>query len=234
MIIAGPCLYADKTDYNEILQTAVQLQGIADRFRCKIIGGGTTPEKYMPGIGYEGVELLKEIQKKYRLKCGTEVHTPNQVVQFMDLDFLWVGARNSQNYTLLEYLSCHSGPIFIKRGTGMTVEEIIGIYDIMVMKHYNPPLIVDRGVVNIDRQPNSRWSPDLKGIIQIKKERPDMFENLVIDCSHSVGQKDYIEDTYKAFKAIGVNHFMFECTASGKSKTDQGHMLSVQELKDIL
>jgi hypothetical protein len=43
-----------------------------------------------------------------------------------------------------------------------------------------------------------------------------------------------VGDVYRAFKAVGVDHFMFECTIDGKSVTDQAHMLSVSELAEIL
>ena len=97
------------------------------------------------------------------------------------------------------------------------------------------PYIIERGINTFDRQPDSRWSPDLKGIIRVKNERPDIFSRLVVDCSHSVGRKEYSGDVYRAFKAIGVQHFMFECSiAPEKSKTDKGQILSIEELEEIL
>ena len=128
----------------------------------------------------------------------------------------------------------YKGEVFLKRGFGMTVDETIGIYDIMKKRHNKDCYIIDRGINTFDRLDDSRWSPDLKGAIRLKKERPDIFERLVIDCSHSTGRKELIADVYKAFKAIGVKHFHFECTSDGKSRTDKRHMISVKKLKKIL
>jgi 3-deoxy-D-arabino-heptulosonate 7-phosphate (DAHP) synthase len=122
----------------------------------------------------------------------------------------------------------------IKRGFGMTADEAIGIYDLCEKKFGKQIYLIDRGIVTFDRHPVSRWSPDLKGVLWIKNERPDIFSRLVIDCSHSVFDKRMVGDVYRAFRAVGVEHFMFECTIDGKSLTDQAHMLSVAELADIL
>jgi 3-deoxy-D-arabino-heptulosonate 7-phosphate (DAHP) synthase len=233
MIIAGPCLYTDKEDHDDIIKTAESLMSVADVFRCKIFGGGTSVDKYFPGIGIEGLKDLEFIQEMLLPVC-TEVHDLSHLKLCNNLHGIWIGARNSQNYTLLAGLSGYDGLILLKRGTGMTINELMALYDIMKVRHGVDCYIVERGVVTIDRQTDSRWSPDLKGIIQIKFDRPDIFERIIIDCSHSVGRKEYINDIYRAFKAIGIKNYMFECTYSGKSKTDSGHMLSVEELKSIL
>jgi len=234
MIIAGPCLYTDKSEKERFLETAEALKETVDLFRCKIWGGGTTPEKYCYGMSSNGIGLLEHIEREI-MPVSTEIHCLDHLFETLQLSSIWIGARNSQNYSLLSSLSIiKDKQLFIKRGTGMTIDELIGIADIMRLKHGVKVSMIERGVVGIDRQEFSRWSPDLKGILRLKIERPDIFKDLVVDCSHSVGKKEYIQGTYDAFKAIGVNSFMFECTIDGKSKTDQGHMLSVKELENII
>lgn len=233
MIFAGPCLYAEPDDTSMVINTAKSLVGIADMFRCKIYGGGTRLDRYMPGVRTEGLNTLHYIDREI-LPTGTEIQSMDQYYYCKGLSFLWIGARNSQNYSLIEDVAGYPCPMLIKRGAAMTVDELIGIYDIARKRSFLDVYVVERGISDIDRQPLSRWSPDLKGCIRLKHERPDIFDKLVVDCSHSVGTKTYIEDLYAAFLAIGVKHFMFECTIDGKSKTDQNHMLSVGELLDIV
>jgi 3-deoxy-D-arabino-heptulosonate 7-phosphate (DAHP) synthase len=235
MIFAGPCLYIDETSAQEVYDTAKELanMGKVVYFRCKLWGGGTVPSRYFPGIGKHGLSLFDKIREL--IPVGTEVQTPSQYKLCVEhVDYVWIGARNSQNYGLRKYilqarLEGKKIAYIIKRGFAMTVDELYGLYDID-----HPDYIIDRGILTIDPMPRSRFAPDLKGIIRIKNERPDIFENIIIDCSHSNFRKEYIKDTYIAFKAIGVNHFMFECTATGQSITDQEHMLSVQEFNEIL
>lgn len=238
MIIAGPCLYVDHTDRDMILETAKALKGTADYFRCKLWGGGTSPEKFAAGIGNKGLEILSYIRGEL-MPTMTEVQNNHQVMacRHHNIDGVWVGARNSQNYALIDdvYKYWSNARLFmVKRGAGMTIDEVIGLVDIY-RKIYNIDVyIIERGINTFDRKDDSRWSPDLKGMIRLKHERPDIFERICVDCSHSVGVSDYIHDTYAAFKAVGVQHFMFECTIGGISQTDQNQMLSVAELKEIL
>jgi 3-deoxy-D-arabino-heptulosonate 7-phosphate (DAHP) synthase len=234
MIIAGPCSYIDLSDDGEILDTAVELKGVADWYRVKPYLGGTRPDRFMKGMEYSAHLMLKHINSTI-MPVGIEVQTAAQLVEMHTaISYAWIGARNSANYGLLEELRFYKGPLLIKRGPAMTVDETIGLYDILRDIYKFEPMIIERGIVTIDRTDTSRWSPDLKGVIRIKNERPDIFRKLVIDCSHSVGVANYVADTYRAFKAIGCQHFMFECTASGKSRTDQGQMISVKQLKEIL
>lgn len=234
MIIAGPCSYVDYSQEQDILETAIQLNGVADYFRCKIWLGGTTPEKYHIGMGYCGLGLLGQIDSSF-MPVMTEVQITNHIKACKHyVSSIWVGARNSQNYGLFSYLSKWHGQLFIKRSPGMTINEVVGVHDIFKDIYNKNVSIIERGINTFDRQEDSRWSPDLKGVMRIKHERPDVFEKMIIDCSHSVGQKKYIEDAYRAFKSIGCNHFMFECTASGESKTDQNHVISVDRLKEII
>ena len=164
----------------------------------------------------------------------TEVQCNKHISKCCNLPAIWIGARNSQNYKLLEQASDFKGELFIKRGFGMTTIETIGLFDIMKTINKKSVYIIDRGINTFDRQALSRWMPDIRCAIQLKYERPDIFDRLVIDCSHSVGNKYYIADTYRAFKAIGVKHFMFECSATGFTRTDQAQNLTVDELKGIL
>lgn len=238
MIIAGPCLMAtaDEDEIKNVVDTARQLVGTADLYRCKLWGGGTVPEKYVPGVGVEGVFVLSMISKDI-MPTATEVQTEHQIWACDgNIDVVWIGARNSQNYGLLECLRhLRHSEIMIKRGFGMPISETIGMYDIMTKIIKKDVYLVDRGINTFDRQPDSRWSPDLRGVLQIKNDRPDIFDKLVIDCSHSVFRKSYIPDVYRAFKSVGCQHFMFECMARPEQAVaDKAHCLSVKELKEIL
>lgn len=235
MIIAGNCLLCSdaEEDIKSVVDTAKSLIGIAAYFRCKVVGGGTTPEKYKEGIGFrKGIEILESINSE--IPTGTEVHTLSHVEECRNLSFVWVGARNSQNYTLLEHLKYFPGEVFIKRGIGMTVEETSGIYRIMTEIHNKPVHIIERGIVNINGKENSRWSISLNDVLYFKFYHSELFENLIIDCSHSAGRIQYVPEIYKSTKAIGCKKFMIECTKSGLSQTDQNHMISVSELEHII
>lgn len=229
MIVAGPCLWTTLKMEKSILRTAEELkkQEISQMFRVKLWGGGTRKDRYFPGVGAFGIDCLAEINTF--IPTITEVQTTNQFDAVRShLHSVWIGARNSQNYALLDYIATSGERWMVKRGPSMTIQETIDLYDM-----FEPDYIIERGIVTIDRRDDSRWSPDLKGIIHLKVSRPDIFDKIIVDCSHSAGRKEYVESIYRAFKAIGIKHFMFECTHDGQSETDAGHMLSVAELLKI-
>jgi len=236
MIIAGPCLW-NIGDDAAIKLTADNLKGTADYFRVKLWGGGTTPEKYFPGIGNSDDHL-----KAFKLTADlgnviTEVQTPEHIASALfGLSGVWIGARNCHNYGLIEKVFMAANRLqFVgfKRGPGVTIAETIDLYRLYTERGKVQPWIIERGINTIDRGTAGRWSPDLKIAYYLKHERPEIFDRLVIDCSHSAGEKRFVFDVYHAFKAIGCKNFMFECL-DGDSKTDRDHMMTTSELKEGL
>jgi 3-deoxy-7-phosphoheptulonate synthase len=234
MIIAGPCLFNDVSEEKNIIECAHELRGHITHFRCKVWGGGTSVEKYRSGMGAYGIDILSEINKK--IPAGTEVQIPSQIKLcdgiLNSLNFIWIGARNCQNYSLLKQAANFSGELMIKRHPGMILDEFINLYFIMKEIHKREVYLIERGIHNISG--NGRWGINLNDIVFLKCHFPEIFDKLIIDCSHSVGDYELIKDTYQAMKAIGVKHYMFECTLDGYSKTDYQHMLSVGQLLNII
>lgn len=232
MIIAGNCFIANKDDIDLVIATAQSLKSIADLFRVKVIGGGTRPDRYNYGFVVDAVETIQECNKI--IPTITEVHTPSHINRFNYLPGLWIGARNCQNYSLLESFKFYAGKKFIKRNMGMTVKELCDLYDVCKEVLRFTPWIIERGTIDISRDDNSRWSITLNDVLKLKNDRPDIFDRLVVDCSHSTGRSEFVGDCYEAMKAIGVQHFMFECTVDGSSSSDARQMISVNKLKNIL
>lgn len=239
MIIAGPCLLNDnQAEIDNCVETARQLRFISGeiRFRCKLWGGGTTPEKYKNGIGKEGINVFRQIKINTGLLMGTEVQSKDHFMQNETCNFLWVGARNSHNYSLLQELGFvarnFGTTIFIKRGAGMTVDEIIGVYDICNKIHGYKPWIIERGINTFCRTDAVRWMPDFQGMLRILQERPEI--NLMLDVSHSTFKKEHIFPMIKAACALGVKHFMLEVYADPTlTQSDKAHALSVEEFKPM-
>lgn len=234
MIIAGYCLFDNMSRTNSLYRTAGLLKGIVDGFRCKLWGGGTTPEKYMGGVGEKGLPVLQYINDNI-MPAGTEVQTPEHVVFSVGLSYIWVGARNSQNYGLLKSLRNYEGDVFIKRGAGMLIDEVYGIYDIMKDKYNKEVYIIERGINTFDRIDKARWTIDLRSLLRIKNERKDIFSRLMVDCSHGAGDRNYINDIYKATKVIGIKHHMFECYDDiSNTQTDKEQAITTFALKKII
>jgi len=245
LIIAGPCTF-NTGDEKAIKLTANNLRGVIDIFRVKLWAGGTAPDRWFPGIGESEPHSAGQFLMNLGLPIATEVQTPGQIAHCADwyFDTVWIGARNSQNYGLLQELfneaykqntnSNHTFKnVMLKRGAGMTIDETINLYGIMHQLGGIQPYIIERGITSLDRSYGGRWTADLKIAYVFKHDYPHLFDKLVVDCSHSVGEKKYVEDVYTAFKSIGVKNFMFE-VFDGTSKTDVNQILTSDELKKIL
>ena len=78
------------------------------------------------GLGEEGLELLAEARQVTGLPIVTEVMSPEQVPLVMRYaDMLQIGARNMQNYALLQAVGKANHPVLLKRGMMSTIEELL-------------------------------------------------------------------------------------------------------------
>lgn len=241
-IYAGPCLLNDnKAEIEDCYKTAGRLTEIDNdiRFRCKLWGGGTTPEKYITGIGFDGIEIIDNITGK--LKTGIEIKDGSLLEDYRNelgnINYIWIAARSAQNYELLGcvygYLdNSNCNEVLIKRHPGMTVDEIIGIHDICEKIYGYKPIIIERGINTFCRTEEQRWMPDFQGMLKILRERPDI--ELCFDVSHACGKASHILPMTKAAVSLGVKNFMFEVMNSpALSQTDKKQILNIEEFRQV-
>jgi 3-deoxy-7-phosphoheptulonate synthase len=234
MIIAGPCLMYDKSDNDWVIETALQCAEAGfDMFRCKLWGGGTSKEKWFDGVGQDGIKILYDIDNII-IPAGTEVRTPEEFAMCKNLSFVWVGARNCQNYSLMKSMAKSEQTVLIKRGQWLGVDSAIKMYQCWKEMLPNAKVyLCERGTIGIDRPDGSRFALSLNDILMIAEKIGK--ENLFVDISHAVEDAQYIEASYKSLKAIGIDNFMFECYNDiSKTKTDVKQAVSVQRLKEIV
>ena len=78
------------------------------------------------GLGVEALRYLAEARDRTGLPTITEVMEPNQVDIVAEYaDILQIGARNMQNYSLLNAAGRVARPVMLKRGFGATIEELL-------------------------------------------------------------------------------------------------------------
>jgi 3-deoxy-D-arabino-heptulosonate 7-phosphate (DAHP) synthase len=242
-IYAGPCLIQNTQEsIDNAHKTAMRLAEINKDifFRCKLWGGGFTYEKYVNGIGKEGLQVLKDIKRESGLRVGIEIRTFYEMATIFNVcDYIWIGARNSQNYSLLEALghfikSCEKLiPVSIKRSPGMTYEEVWGIYDICEKRFGFKPAMIERGINTFAKiLPKTRWLTDFNSMISLIKDRPDI--ELAYDPSHASGDSNLIFPLVKASYAIGVRNYMFEVYDNPEiTNTDKFQALDIKEFLKI-
>ncbi len=121
-LIAGPCA----------VESQVQMAGVARRVKAagaQLLRGGAFKPRTSPysfqGLGQPGISMLTEAGREAGLPVVTEITDPRQLEDLDQVDILQVGARNMQNFALLQALGQVRKPVLLKRGMSATVTELL-------------------------------------------------------------------------------------------------------------
>jgi 3-deoxy-7-phosphoheptulonate synthase len=201
--MAGPCsVEADP----QMLGTAwdVKMAG------AHIIRGGAFKPRSSPysfqGLAEEGLKMLAKARDLTGLGIVTEVMDSTDV----DLveayaDVLQVGARNSQNFSLLKRLGRCCKPILLKRGMMNTVEEFLCSAEYLLAGGNPNVILCERGIRTFET--STRNTLDLSSVLAIK-ERSHL--PVIVDPSHASGKAHYVAPLSKAALAVGADGLMVE------------------------
>src|SRR5437016_5917471 len=120
VVMAGPCAVEGASQVEETAR-AVSEAG------CAVLRGGAFKPRTSPyafqGLGAEGARLLFDSAQRNGLATVDEVMEPAQLPSLERAALLQAGARNMQNFTLLQALARSRRPVLLKRGPAATVEE---------------------------------------------------------------------------------------------------------------
>ncbi len=143
-VIAGPCAVES---YDQVLEAAVAAKDAG----AHILRGGAFKPRSSPysfqGLGEEGLKILKSVGEKVGLPIITEVMTPELGDLVADYaDILQVGARNMQNFALLEKVGKISRPVLLKRGLMSTIEELLRSAEYILSNGNRNVILCERGI----------------------------------------------------------------------------------------
>ena len=239
-IISGPCSVESE---EMIVDWSLKMKELGvDALR----GGAYKPCTYpiteaigdwKEGLREDGLRFLLTAKKESGLPIVSEIMDVSQINQLsMDtIDYIQVGTRNFQNYTLLDELGKLDKPILLKRGTWGTLDEILGACERILDGGNNKIAICLRGVVGMPSYrhifPSTRWAPDLMMIPALQK-----FTNIPIiyDPSHSTGYRDFVVPISKGAMAVGADGLIVECHPNPRlSISDPDQAIGIEELKQI-
>src|SRR5512133_2073397 len=202
-IIAGPCSVEDRS---QLLETA---QAIREAGGQALRGGAykprTSPYAFQ-GLGEEGLELLAEAREATGLPIVTEVMTPELVPTVTKYaDVLQIGARNMQNFALLNAAGESQHPVLLKRGISATIEEFLMAAE-YILSHGNRRVILcERGIRTFETA--TRNTTDINAIPVLKSLT---HLPVILDPSHSTGDSAYVTAIAKAAVAAGADGLIIE------------------------
>ena len=202
-VMAGPCSVEDR---EQVMRTAVHVKKHGANF---LRGGAykprTSPSEFQ-GLKLEGLKLLAEAREKTGMPIITEVkdtETLKQVAEYADI--LQIGARNMQNFSLLEALGEIKKPVMLKRGPSATVKEWLMAAEYIVARGNYQVILCERGIRTFET--TTRNTLDL-GILPILREMTHL--PIIVDPSHGTGRVAAVTPMARAAAATGVDGIMVE------------------------
>jgi len=229
--IAGPCSF-ESVEHCYKMASIVSLLG-ATHLRSGVFRAGTYPGK---NFGWIDNELIKEyhaISKSVGLKNIIEVlEYSEKTMDFLNenCDVFQVGARAQQHYQLLRTLGQYNKPIFLKRNTGCTVDEVLGSCEHLLVGGAKEIYIIERGSSTFHT--DVRWAP-MPHIIPSIKSICDI--PVIMDASHSTGRRDLVPSMTLAGVAAGADGVLIEVHDNPeKSLSDADQAIDLNTFKDLI
>ena len=227
-IIAGPCSVESE---EQIMESA---RGVRAAGAVALRGGAykprTSPYEFR-GLGERGLQFLAEARAETGLAIITEVMTPSDVelvAQYTDI--FQIGARNSQNYLLLEEVGKAGKPVMLKRGLSMLIEEWILAAE-YVMAQGNPDVMLcERGIRTYET--STRNTLDVSAVPVVKKLS---HLPILIDPSHAAGKRAFVGSLSLAAIAAGADGLMIEAHPDpDHALSDGAQSISIDEFQALM
>lgn len=201
-MIGGPCSIEGLDKLDEVA-AAVKDSG-ANMLRGGAFKPRTSPYSFQ-GLGQEGLDMLEAVGKKYDLPVVTEVMAVDQVHLFDGIDMYQVGARNMQNFDLLKAIGQTSKPVLLKRGMAASIEDLLMSAE-YILAHGNPNVILcERGIRTYETSTRNTLDLSAIPVLRSKTHLP-----IVVDPSHAVGKREWVESMAMAAVAAGADGLIIE------------------------
>jgi 3-deoxy-7-phosphoheptulonate synthase len=202
-VMAGPCAVESR---EQLLESAIAVrQGGAHMLRGGAFKPRTSPYSFQ-GMGHEGLKILAEARQETGLPVVTEVMAPEQVPLVSTYaDVLQIGARNMQNFALLNAVGEAQRPVLLKRGMMSTVEELLMSAE-YILSHGNDRVILcERGIRTFEKY--TRNTLDISAVPLLKQLS---HLPVVVDPSHGTGKWELVAAVSKAAVAAGADGLIIE------------------------
>jgi 3-deoxy-7-phosphoheptulonate synthase len=203
VMMAGPCT----------VESEEQLMAAAHAARdggATVLRGGAYKPSTSPygfrGLGAAGLKLLALARQQTGLAVVTEVMTPAEVELVAEYaDILQIGARNMQNYYLLDEVGRFGKPVLLKRGFSATIEEWLLAAE-YILAQGNPNVILcERGIRTFERM--TRNTVDINAVPLVKQLS---HLPIVVDPSQGTGKRSLVASVALAAVAAGADGLIVE------------------------
>jgi 3-deoxy-7-phosphoheptulonate synthase len=204
ILMAGPCA----VEGEELVRSVARAVHAAG---ARILRGGAYKPRTSPysfqGLGTTGLKILREAADELGMAVVSEIMDVSQLEHMLPMvDILQVGARNVQNFTLLQALGQCDRPVLLKRGMSSTMDEWLMAAEYIMSGGNQRVIVCERGIRAFGSS-YTRNTLDLSAI-PVVKELSHL--PIVIDPSHALGVRDKVLPMARAAVAAGCDGLLIE------------------------
>jgi 3-deoxy-7-phosphoheptulonate synthase len=227
-VIAGPSVVENR---EQLIATAGAVKAAGAHFlRGGAFRPSTSPYSFQ-GLKEDGLKILKEAREATGLPIVTEVMDSRDVVLVARYaDVLQVGARNMQNFSLLEAVGQQPKAVMLKRGLSGTISEFLMAAEYIVKQGNYQVILCERGIRTFE--PMTRNTLDLGSIPLIKRLT---HLPIIVDPSNGTGDWQSVPALARAAVALGADGVMIEVHPNpAKALAEGPQSLTPALFKDVM
>jgi 3-deoxy-7-phosphoheptulonate synthase len=202
-LIAGPCTVESREQTLGIAR-AVKAAGAA------MLRGGAFKPRTSPfafkGLGVSGLAILAEARADTGLPVVTELLDSQHADAIHEhADVVQIGARNMQNYALLEVAGKLGKPVLLKRGLSSSLDELLQAADYILKEGNEAVMLCERGIRTFETA--TRFTLDLSAVPWLKLHT---HLPVIVDPSHAAGDRRLVAPLSRAAAAVGADGIIVE------------------------
>jgi 3-deoxy-7-phosphoheptulonate synthase len=203
VVMAGPCAVESE---EQLLTTAQAVKAAG----ATVLRGGAFKPRTSPyqfrGLGESGLKILAQVGEETQMPIISEVMSPDHVdLVAKYVDILQIGARNMQNFVLLDEVGKIKKPVMLKRGLSATIEEWLLAADYIMNQGNEQVILCERGIRTFETY--TRSTMDISSIPIIKKVS---HLPIIADPSHGTGKWYLVPPLALAAVAAGADGLLIE------------------------
>ena len=226
-MMAGPCSVESR---EQTMKTAELVAATGAKF---FRGGAFKPRTspYMfRGLKEEGLRILEEVRRAFDLRIVTEVmDTETLPAVYESADVLQIGARNMQNFSLLEAVGRLRKPVLLKRGLSATITELFMAAEYLLSLGNYQVMLCERGIRTFETMTRNTF--DLSAVLMMKRHS---HLPVIADPSHGVGIDWAVPPLAKAAAVAGADGLIVEVHPDpGRAMSDGQQSLNFEDFRKL-
>jgi 3-deoxy-7-phosphoheptulonate synthase len=228
IVMAGPCSVESREQIIEIAH-AVKEAG------AKVLRGGAFKPRTSPydfqGFGLKGLEYLAEAREQTGLPIITEVMTVETVPMVAEYaDILQIGARNMQNYGLLQAVGKVQKPVLLKRGMSGLIKEWLMCAEYIISNGNYNVMLCERGIRTFETATRNTFDLNAVPLVKESSHLP-----IVADPSHGTGLRELVPAMSRASVAAGADALILEVHPDPDNAISDGRQsLTLEAFSDLM